>query len=402
MKKNNFELNIDQLKDTAQSFREKFERGLREENTEIQCLPTYIKPYMSIRDGKALVLDLGGTNYRAAIVNFNAGHPSIHPEDGWKKKLDIMKEPGFTREDLFQEQADLISEIEHEQTLPIGYCFSYPAESLLNGDARLLRWTKGVDIPEMIGQSVGQPLMDYLNHRGIARFNSIKVINDTVASLFAGLANRGYDAYIGLIVGTGTNMAAFVPNNHIPKINPGYKHTGLIPVNLESGNFTPPYLTEADDDVDRRSDSPGRQRFEKAVSGMYVGEIFKYFFPEVSKKEEFNARDLNYIVNNPDMYKEDYVFVATQIFKRSAQLVAASLAGLILSLVEFDINIKKICLTAEGSMFWSKFDDGDDYNEIVIKQLYKLLSEYGYGDIRIDVEEKKNINLIGTAVAALS
>lgn len=402
MKKNNFELNINELKDTAQSFREKFERGLREDNTEIQCLPTYIKPYMSIRDGKALVLDLGGTNYRAAIVDFNGGHPSIHPEDGWKKKLDAMKEPGFTCEDLFQEQADLISEIEHNQTLPIGYCFSYPAESLLNGDARLLRWTKGVDIQEMIGQPVGRPLMDYLNQRGIARFSSIKVINDTVASLFAGLAKRGYDAYIGLIVGTGTNMATFVPNDRIPKLNPDYKNTGLIPVNLESGNFTPPYLTEADDDTDARSDSPGRQRFEKAVSGMYVGEVFKYFFPEECKKEGFDARDLNYIVNNPEMYKEDYVFVATQIFKRSAQLVAASLAGLILSLVEFNNSIKKICLTAEGSMFWSKFNQGDNYDEMVMKQLYILLESYGHGDIRIDVEEKKNINLIGTAVAALS
>lgn len=402
MKKNNFELNISQLKEIAEAFRNKFELGLQEENTEIQCIPTYIKPYMSIRDGKVLVLDLGGTNYRAAIVNFHAGEPSIHPEDGWKKKLDVMKTPGFTREDLFQEQADLISEIEHEQTLPIGYCFSYPAESLLNGDARLLRWTKGVDIREMIGEPVGQPLMDYLNQRGIARFTSIKVINDTVASLFAGIARRGYDAYIGLIVGTGTNMATFVSRNNIPKINPEYRETGWIPVNLESGNFTPPYLTEADKDVDKRSDSPGRQLFEKAVSGMYLGEIFKYFFPEEGSKRGFNARDLNDIVNNPEMYKEDYVFVAAQIFKRSAQLVATSLAGMILSLIGFDPSIRSICLTAEGSVFWSKFSDGDDYSEMVMKQLYELLESYGHGNIRVDVEERKNINLIGTAVAALS
>lgn len=63
----------------------------------------------------------------------------------------------------------------------------------------------------MIGEPVGKPLLDYLNERNDIKFTGIKVLNDTVASLFAGLTNSGYDAYIGLIVGTGTNMATFIP-----------------------------------------------------------------------------------------------------------------------------------------------------------------------------------------------
>ena len=57
-----------------------------------------------------------------------------------------MKSPGYTREELFKELADMIVGIKRDEEMPIGYCFSYPAESVLSGDAKLLRWTKGVDI----------------------------------------------------------------------------------------------------------------------------------------------------------------------------------------------------------------------------------------------------------------
>mgnify|MGYP002242870819 FL=1 len=186
-----------------------------------------------------------------------------------------MKSPGYTREELFKELADLIVEIKREEEMPIGYCFSYPTESIPGGDARLLRWTKGVDIREMVGQFVGKPLLDYLNEKNKIRFTGVKVLNDTIASLFAGLTDKSYDAYIGLIVGTGTNMATFIPSDKITKLDPECHVQGLIPVNLESGNFYPPFLTAVDDTVDATSDSLGKQRFEKAVSGMYLGDILK-------------------------------------------------------------------------------------------------------------------------------
>lgn len=42
-------------------------------------------------NGKALVLDLGGTNYRVATVDLGQGSPTIHPNNGWKKDMSIMK-----------------------------------------------------------------------------------------------------------------------------------------------------------------------------------------------------------------------------------------------------------------------------------------------------------------------
>jgi hexokinase len=402
MEKNIFKLDNEQLKGIAHAFREKVEEGLNKNNAEIQCIPTFILPKATDVKGKALVLDLGGTNYRVAIVDFSTEKPIIYPNNGWKKDMSIMKSPGYTREELFKELADLIVEIKREEEMPIGYCFSYPTESIPGGDARLLRWTKGVDIREMVGQFVGKPLLDYLNEKNKIRFTGVKVLNDTIASLFAGLTDKSYDAYIGLIVGTGTNMATFIPSDKITKLDPECHVQGLIPVNLESGNFYPPFLTEVDDTVDATSDSLGKQRFEKAVSGMYLGDILKAAFPLEEFEEKFDARKLTAIMNYPDIHKDIYVQVAHWIYNRSAQLVAASLAGLIALLKSYNRDIHRVCLIAEGSLFWSESRKDKNYNILVMEKLQELLRELELEDVEVHINSMDNANLIGTGIAALS
>ena len=402
MEKNIFKLDNEQLKAIVCSFRDKTEEGLKTENAEIQCIPTFILPKAADVRGKALVLDLGGTNYRVAIVDFTQEKPVIYPNNGWKKDMSVMKSPGYTREELFKELADLIVEIKREEEMPIGYCFSYPAESVPGGDAKLLRWTKGVDIRKMVGQFVGKPLLDYLNEKNKIKFTGIKVLNDTIASLFAGLTDKSYDAYIGLIVGTGTNMATFIPADKIKKLDPAYSVEGLIPVNLESGNFHPPFLTAVDDTVDAMSDSMGKQRFEKAVSGMYLGDILKAAFPLDEFEEKFDARKLTAIMNYPDIHKDIYVQVARWIYSRSAQLVAASLAGLIALLKSYNKDIHRICLIAEGSLFWSESRKDKSYNILVMEKLQELLRELQLEDVEVHINNMSNANLIGTGIAALT
>ena len=392
MEKNIFKLDNEQLKGIAHAFREKVEEGLNKNNAEIQCIPTFILPKATDVKGKALVLDLGGTNYRVAIVDFSTEKPIIYPNNGWKKDMSIMKSPGYTREELFKELADLIVEIKREEEMPIGYCFSYPTESIPGGDARLLRWTKGVDIREMVGQFVGKPLLDYLNEKNKIRFTGVKVLNDTIASLFAGLTDKSYDAYIGLIVGTGTNMATFIPSDKITKLDPECHVQGLIPVNL----------TAVDDTVDATSDSLGKQRFEKAVSGMYLGDILKAAFPLEEFEEKFDARKLTAIMNYPDIHKDIYVQVAHWIYNRSAQLVAASLAGLIALLKSYNRDIHRVCLIAEGSLFWSESRKDKNYNILVMEKLQELLRELELEDVEVHINSMDNANLIGTGIAALS
>ncbi|MDR2885188.1 MAG: hexokinase [Rikenellaceae bacterium] len=406
MKKNSFELSAQQLMQIATTLQDRIKEGLQKENQEVLCIPTYINPRKDVKNEKVLVLDLGGTNCRVAVVEFTNGKPAIHPDGGWKKELaPIMKRPGCTQEELFQEIADMLSTLDLKGVDSIGYCFSYPAGSTLDGDATLLRWTKGVNIPEMIGKPIGHQLMDYLNKalKGKAAFKNVKVINDTVASLFAGLTDTAAQAHIGLIVGTGTNMAAFFSSTDIPKLDKGYKQKGLIPVNLESGNFMPPFLSPVDDKIDRYSDNRGSQRFEKAISGMYLGRILEYVFSTDEFEENFDAAKLTRIMSYPDMYKENYVEWAHRIYERSAKLVAASLAGLVLEMVACDPKIKNIRLTAEGSLFWSSDKKGKYcYKELTMATLADLLDAFGLKDVTVSVDHQDNANLIGSAIAGLS
>ena len=394
------------LKQIALDLKAKIEAGLKENEQEIRCLPTFITPKTTDINGQAVVLDLGGTNYRMARVDFVNGTPTIHPKDGWKRDLSEMKNDNYTEEKLHEAQADPIGELklENAENTPIGYCFSYPAAALPKGDAKLLYWRKGVNIKEMVEKPVGEPLLNYFREKKQLNFNGIKVINDTVASLFAGLTNPGYDAYIGLIVGTGTNMAALMRTDKVEKLSAEEKDGmgDFIPINLESGNFHPRHLTIYDEMVDANSDKQGEQRFEKAISGMYLGEIFKSVYPQDEFEEKFNAETLTTMLSYPSRYKDGYVATARWIYERSAQLVAASLAGLILVLLSHTPTIKNILLTAEGSLFWSKNRKGKDYVDMVKDELQCLLSDFEHKDVQVELNRLDNANLIGTAIAALS
>lgn len=398
--KNQFDLSNEQLIDIANSLTKKVVTGLQEEGTEIKGLPTYIHPKKDGIKGQATVFDLGGTNFRVAIVS--VGNKS---EVTGSKERDIteMKNKGFTKEDLFSAQAKTLSQVEIPKDSPIGYCFSYPAKSLTDGDAELIHWTKGVNIDQMEGKPVGKPLLKYLNAHTSSKFTGIRVVNDTITSLFAGLLNPGFDAYIGLIVGTGTNMATFFPSAYIPKIKGMKDWSGETPVNLESGNFFPPHLTAIDDQVDAKSDNKGFQRFEKAISGMYLGRVFMEAFPTDKFDEGFSAVDLTRMINDPASYKPEYVEVAYQIYERSAKLVAASIAGLVKNLKAADPSNKKVQVLAEGSLFWSKIKTGKaSYADMVNQYVNQLVKDLNMPDVSVKIARMENANLIGAAMAVLS
>jgi hexokinase len=397
---NQFKLTTQQLLEIANDLRQKIETGLQNDGTEIKCLPTYIHPKKDGIIGEATVFDLGGTNFRAAVVSVGEETKITGLAE---KDITEMKTTGFTENDLYVSQAQAINQLNLPENSPIGYCFSYPAKSLINGDAELITWTKGVNIAGMAGNPIGEPLVEFLNKNTNGSFNKIAVVNDTITSLFAGLMNPGYDAYIGLIVGTGTNMATFFPSDYIPKIQDLEGWSGETPVNLESGNFNPPHLTALDAEVDINSDNKGFQRFEKAISGMYLGRVFRAAFPNDGLDINLDAAGLSRMMNNPEQYKLEYVETAFQIYERSAKLVAASIAGLVLNLNSAYPSVKRIQVLAEGSLFWSKVKTHDaKYVDMVNACLKELLAESGLSDTSVDISRIENANLIGAAMSVLS
>ena len=76
--------------------------------------------------------------------------------------------------------------------------------------------SKEIHIKDIKDQLIGKTLNDILIRKGI-KGCKIVVTNDSTAAAFSGITadkNMGFDSYIGLIVGTGTNTAYIEKNSN--------------------------------------------------------------------------------------------------------------------------------------------------------------------------------------------
>lgn len=374
------DLTLTQLNEIRQALVSRMRDGLQQDGQQLACLPAYLAPPRHGLRGQALVVDAGGTNVRAALVELgDQARVSQGPlkgalPDGRHAPVDACQFFGF--------QADLLRQLQAPLDLPLGYCFSYPARVEPSGDARLLNWTKGIHVSGVVGQLVGQALRASMGSPG-----RVKVLNDTVACLLGGAfwAGADYPNYIGLIVGTGTNMATFLPVASVPKLAAGWQ--GPLAVNLESGNFHPPHLHDADDDIDQASDNPGKQRYEKAVSGFYLPQLLQRLCPHLNLPAEATSEVVVEWADRPG--DEATSLVARWILHRSADLVGAGLAA-----VADILPPGAVAVQAEGGLFWK----ATGYAARVEETLGRLILP----GRKFAILQGDEINLIGAAVAALS
>ncbi|MCG6892079.1 MAG: hypothetical protein LJE65_00595 [Desulfobacteraceae bacterium] len=394
-----FTLTRQQLLEVARELERRTREGLSRRGAQLQCLTTYLPIRNVPSAGRVMVLDLGGSRLRAAVVRLRGATPVVE-RGPLETAMPWERNRQMDRKRYLEVQADLLEGLEEAGPISLGYCFSYPAEPLPDRDAKLLSWTKEIRIPETEGKRVGRMLVDFLHRRGKIRCSRVTVINDTVASLLAGVTRPPADACIGLIVGTGTNLAALVPGRRIRKLaDPSLANT-LLPLNLESGNFDPPHRTREDRVVDETSGTPGKQRFEKAVSGAYLGRLMAAACPGAGIEPDLGAEELGRLAH-PDRESNSHVrMVAGRILRRSARYVAAASAGL-LAFLNADDPVRSVRIVAEGGLYWSRLNGVPAYARQVEGTLRELLPELGLPDIFLNIECIENANLAGTAVAAL-
>jgi len=386
---NDLTLDREQLRTIASTLRDRILEGFAKPNCEIKALPTYLPPPAPHRTGRAIVVDTGGTNMRAALVDLD-GQGKIRIVRGPRKKPVPSGRGGkpIPGDAFFDAQAALVAEVEPDPNCPVGYCFSYPAESLPDRDARLIRWTKGLRIEGVEGSPVGARLKEAIERRGV-QTGPVAVINDTVASLLGGYAvhrSAMFSNFIGVIVGTGTNMAGFFPVSRLTKLDPGDLEPTMA-VNLESGNFSPPYLSSLDEALDRSSNNPGAQRFEKAVSGYYLPFLFREACPDAPGFDpaEGSARLVEF-KDRADDSRE--CLAATLILQRSADLVAAALVAV----AQVYESEGPIAICAEGTLILKS----PGFQVRVIKTFEQLT-----GGQTVRVVSADDVNLVGAACAAL-
>ncbi|NXQ40996.1 HXK3 protein, partial [Catharus fuscescens] len=348
--------------------REEMERGLGKETNptaSVRMLPTYVcRTPDGTERGDFLALDLGGTNFRVLVVRVT--------EDGISMASEIYVIPASimqgTGEALFDHIIDCVIDFQMKQNLvtqmlPLGFTFSFPCEQVGLDKALLLTWTKGFSASGCVGQDVVQLLREAAKRKQHLGMQVVALVNDTVGTMMA----CGYDdpkCEIGLIVGTGTNACYMEEMRNVGLVE---GDQGRMCINMEWGAFgdngcLDHLFTDFDKVVDETTINPGKQRFEKLISGMYLGEIVRQILlvmvdkqllfqgrpcPKLQTRNIFQTKFLSTIELNGlalrqirailnelelDASFEDSVLmreVCQAVALRAAQLCAAGLAAVV-------------------------------------------------------------------------
>ncbi|KAJ8285983.1 hypothetical protein GJAV_G00033160 [Gymnothorax javanicus] len=286
-------LSEETLMNLTVQFRREMDRGLgRDTNptASVKMLPTYV---LSTPDGTEkgdfLALDLGGTNFRVLLVKVSTdGEQTVEMEDQIYDIPEHLKR-GCGSE-LFDHVVDCLANFVEkmgikDKKLPLGFTFSFPCRQTSLDESFLVSWTKGFKASGVEGQDVVGLLRKAIKKRGDFDIDVVAVINDTVGAMMT----CGYDDHrceIGLIVGTGTNACYMEQMRHIEVVE---GDEGRMCVNTEWGAFgddgaLEDLRTDYDRDIDAGSLNPGKQLFEKMISGMYMGELVRLILVKMAKE----------------------------------------------------------------------------------------------------------------------
>ncbi|XP_007951171.1 hexokinase-3 [Orycteropus afer afer] len=274
-----FQLDQERLASVQVQMREAMAKGLRGEASSLSMLPSYVRatPDGSER-GDFLALDLGGTNFRVLLVRVAAA--------GVKITSQVYAIPECVAQgsgqQLFDHIVDCIMDFQQRQglggqSLPLGFTFSFPCKQVGLDQGILLNWTKGFNASDCEGHDVVALLREAIGRRQAVELKVVAIVNDTVGTMMS----CGYEDHrceVGLIVGTGTNACYMEELQNVAGV-PG--DSGHMCINMEWGAFGDDGMLDVpitcfDASVDRESINPGKQRFEKLISGMYLGEIVRH------------------------------------------------------------------------------------------------------------------------------
>ncbi|MDA8221540.1 hexokinase [Desulfosporosinus sp.] len=361
---NELSISQTQILTIAALFQAHMEQGLSGRVSSLKMFPSYLPAPSGSETGTFLAFDFGGSNLRAAVVKlkgegnyqeqYRLARPLSEPESGRDYRSSTV-----TAEELFDFLAGIIQEVLNNSPenlklssstsglISLGFAFSFPYRQQKLEEGVLLNWNKEVKTSGVVGEDVGKLLSAALMRRGLGNVvRPAAIINDTVAN-FLTAAYQDPTVDIASIVGTGHNTCYLEPKA------PGFP-TPII-INTESGNFSAAPETTYDQILDQLSDNPGEQKFEKKLSGKYLGELFRQIVLDFSQRGllgrlnnppapadwnqpySISGKDLALICLNEDSHSRlvpkemDFAlkYIINLLIKRSSRLVAASLIGIV-------------------------------------------------------------------------
>jgi hexokinase len=404
-------------------FLKEMQRGLAGSKSSLEMIPTYIEVGADVPSNKrVIVIDAGGTNFRVATVYFDNQKKAVI------ENLRLFKMPGVERElgkaEFFNTMAGYMKDVASASD-NIGFCFSYPVEIMPNKDGRLIRFSKEVKAPSVVGQLIGENLNKALSASGLGGNKHIVLLNDTVVTLLAGCGykNRTFGSYVGFILGTGTNCCYIEQNGRITKNKTLDVSRNMI-INAESGGFGRCHRGKLDVSYDKTTINPGAQKLEKMISGAYLGPLCLHVTKKACREKllspaaaqavlqisELDTKDLNYFMLYPfgdnvlanackNGTSDDTLamcYLADRLIERAAKLTAINLSAMAIASGKGLTPTQPVCIVAEGTTFYH-LRNLKSRVDFYLKQYLENKRGVFHEIIGVD-----NATLVGSAIAGLT
>jgi hexokinase len=416
------------IRKECEIFLQDMQKGLDGGSECLDMLPTYIPMTDNLPSNeRVIVMDAGGTNFRVATVYFDDNKKPVIEDFANYSMPGTRGE--VTKDEFFRTVAEYLKPVIHKSN-KIGFCFSYPTNMLPNGDGKLIRFSKEIQVKDMIGQPVGAGILEELKKAGYTEPKNIVLLNDTVSTLLGGKAaysDMPYDSYIGYILGTGTNTCYIEKGSNIGKLQAAGQNYDTMLINMESGGYSKSPSGRIDWEYDVTTINPGQANFEKKISGGYLGGLIftmlkdaaeagllsETFRENIRRMDNLTTIDANEFLHSPygknllsDSCSQDseegqsdrttLYYLIDSLVERAAKLVAINLTSVIVKTGKGQDPCRPVCITADGSTFYklkSFKSKLEHYLKIYMNDELGLYCEF------VEVE---NANLTGSAIAALA
>ncbi|XP_021562174.1 putative hexokinase HKDC1 [Carlito syrichta] len=285
-------LSDDTLFDIMARFQTEMEKGLAKDTNptaSVKMLPTFVRAIPDgSENGEFLSLDLGGSKFRVLKVQVaKEGKRQVQMESQfYPMPNEIIRGNGT---ELFEYLADCLADfmktknLKHKK-LPLGLTFSFPCKQTKLEEGILLSWTKKFKVRGVQDIDVVSHLTKAIKKHKDIDVDILALVNDTVGTMMT-CAYDDPSCEVGVIIGTGTNACYMEDMSNIDLVE---GDEGRMCINTEWGAFgddeaLEDIRTEFDRELDLGSLNPGKQLFEKMISGLYLGELVRLILLKMAK-----------------------------------------------------------------------------------------------------------------------
>lgn len=402
-------------------FEEEMAAGLKGDASSLAMIPSYVSTEGEVpKEEAVIVMDAGGTNLRVSLMSIGAdGSCRLHERN---QHAMPAVEQELSAEAFFEQMADYLRPVA-DKARRIGLCFSYNTEITPAGDGRLLKWSKQIKAPEVVGKLIGENILKKLD--GESPKHELTLLNDTVATLLAAKPNAQagpYSSLVGFILGTGTNTAYVEQNARITKLF-DHNATGSMAINVESGEFNRVPRSEFDLHFDATTRDPGSYVFEKMISGAYMGGLGLQVLKSAAEAGLFSSNtatyfrsidaitttDLDNFTAEPDEPNDAFPHAAIgaddrelaaellrPLFERAAKLTATNIAATVIKTGQGHDPNRPVAINIDGSTFYkTKTLDFPEWTACLIDE---ALKRRGIFHERLKIDDSPTL---GAAVAGL-